>query len=369
MTTRILAGSTTERTLAVAATRAGLLDVASAEVVVANADDVEAVAAGLGHDDVELVVGTGAVRTGRALTRRWRDAPVLLVAAGAAAYGPTPAALEGRLTRRADRVLHPALVPGLRPLLLAERSVPTRAVPLEDVRTVSAALALEGGVPTALADPTTLVLGRSADWAGALDRDQQTDLVTAMVQRCAEAGHSRIVLLLDTEPSERTRRHLERTARDARADVALVVDDGPLDGWFARDGVGLVVGCASEDLLVARQVHRRRVAQLDTEVVLRRLAPYADPRRTGATLVEATVPDLRTWTASPEGEELEAVDLAGLMGTVGYAMAPELLAGRRASAIGFLETHPRTRRRFVRRRRLTELRLPGGKRSVRTVLG
>ncbi|MGI3781506.1 MAG: hypothetical protein ACRYG2_12090 [Janthinobacterium lividum] len=365
MTTQLLAASTSEVVLAAAATRAGLLAPPSRQILLGGDDDLETVAAGLGDDDVELVVGTSALRTGRALTRRWTDAPVVLLAAGAAVYGPTPRGLGGRLARRTDRVLHVDLVPGLRPLLLAERPAAIQAVPFEDVRAVTAALPGTGPVP----DPTALVLGHSAAWAGALDRDQQTELLVAMVQRCAEAGHSRIVLLLDADPSSRTRRHVERAARSARADLDLVVDPAPVEAWVARDGVRLVVGSATEDLLVAREVYHRRVAQLDTEVVLQRLDPFTDPRRTGATLVAATVPDLRSWTSHPEGESLDPVDLAGLMSTVAYAMEPELLAARRAGAIGFLETHPSTRRRFVRRRRLTELRLPGGKRRVRAVLG
>ena len=366
MTTQILAASSDEVVLAAAATEAGLLDRARTQVHVGPDDDLGAVAASLPDpgSDVELVVGTSALRLGRELTRRWTDARVVLLAGGAAAYGPTPRALGGRLARRTDRVLHLDPVPGLHPLLLAGRPATVHAVPLEHVRAVTAALSGPPPVP----DPTTLVLGRTAAWTGALDLDQQTSVLVAMVSRCAEAGHSRIVLLLDDEPGARARKHLARAAAATRAELDLVVDAGPVAAWFALDGVRLVVGCADEELLVARHVYGHRVAQLDTEVVLRRYDPFADVRRTGASLVEATVPDLRSWTVHPEGEAPGPHDLAGLVGTVAYAMEPELLADRRAAVIDWLETHPKTRRRFVRRRRLTELRLPGGKRSVRAVL-
>lgn len=327
VTTQLLVASTSEVVLAAAATAAGLLAPPARQVVLRPDHDLEALATEVGDEDVELVVGTSALRTGRALTRRWTGAPIVLLAAGAAAYGPTPRALGGRLARRTERLLYAELVAGLRPLLLAERSVPTGPVPLQAVRTAVAALP----GPPAVADPTTLVLGRSAAWSGALDR-------------------------------------VERAGSSTRADLDLVVDAGPVEPWLALAGVRLVVGCATDDLLLARRAFDRPVAQLDTAVVLKHLDPFTDPRRTGATLVEATVPDLRSWTSHPDGETLEPVDLAGLMGTVAYAMEPELLAARRASAIGFLETHPTTRRRFVRRRRLTELRLPGGKRAVRAVL-
>jgi hypothetical protein len=289
---------------------------------------------------------------------------VTLLAAGAAAYGPAASALQGRLAKRVRQVLHVDLVPGLAPVLLAERRVPTHAVPAGSVRAAVAALPGPDPVP----DPTTLVLGRSAPWAGALDRDAQTALLTAMVQRCSEAGHSRILLLVDPDTSPRTRRHLDKAARAARADLTVVADDSPVEAWLALAGISLVVGCATEDLLTARSVFGRRVAQLDAEVVVKSLTPFDDPRRPAATLVGATVPDLRTWTSTPGGEEVRPVDLAGLTATVAYAMQPALLAERRSAAIGFLEAHPDVQRRFVRRRRLTELRLPGGKRKVRPTL-
>ncbi|MGI3780581.1 MAG: hypothetical protein ACRYG2_07355, partial [Janthinobacterium lividum] len=349
MTTQLLVTSTpAERILAAAAAEAGLLETPARRFSISSSADADAAAAELGHDDdVELVVGTGTLAVGRELTRRFRDAPVSLLAAGASAYGPTFAALQGRLAKRVRQVLHVDLVPGLDPVLLAERSVPVRTVPPEHVRT--AAASLPGLDP--VSDPTTLVLGRSAPWVGALDRDAQTALLVAMVERCSEAGHTRIVLLLDKDAPARARKQLDKAARAARADLTIVTGHKPVEAWFALDGVGLVVGSADEDLLVARSVFGHRVAQLDTEVVVKNLRPFDDPRRAGATLVGATVPDLRSWTSTPGGDDPRPVDLTGLMGTVAYAMQPDLLVDRRAAAIGFLEVHPDVRRRFVRKRR------------------
>lgn len=366
MTTQLLVASTpAEVLLAAAATAAGLLDPATDQVPVGPDDDPAVVAAAFPHGDVELVVGTRSLPAGRALTRHFGDAPVSLLATGASAYGPTSGALQGRLAKRVRQVLAVDLVPGLDPLLLTERSVPVRTVPLPSLREAATALPALLPVP----DPTTLVLGRAAAWTGPLDRDEQADLLVAMVQRCAEAGHTRLVLLLDDATPARTRRQLDKAARVGRADLTVVTDDGPVEAWLALEGVGLVVGSATEDLLVARQVFGHRVAQLDTEVVLKHLDPFDDPRRTAATLVAATVPDLRSWTASPGGEPVRPLDLAGLMATVAYAMQPGLLVDRRPAALGFLEVHPEVRRRFVRKRRLSELRLPGGKRKVHQQLG
>ena len=364
MTTQLLVTSTVAETLlATAATGAGLLGPSTDRVLVGPDDDPAAVAAALGRD-VELVVGSRTLPAGRALSRLFGDAPVTLLAVGAAAYGPTSGALQGRLAKRVRQVLAVDLVAGLDPLLLAERDVPTRQVPLEALRAAAAAWPGPAPVP----HPTTLVLGRAAAWTGALDVEEQGDLLVAMVQRCAEAGHTRLVLLLDADVPGRTRRHLDKAARVARADLTVVTDDSPVEAWLALDGIGLVVGSATEDLLVARRVFGRRVAQLDSAVVLKHLepvgpAPHArHPRRRHG--------------ARPPVVDLDARRRAGRAGRPGradgdraYVMEPDLLAARRPAALRFLDANPDVGRRFVRRRRLSELRLPGGKRKVRTTLG
>ena len=138
-----------------------------------------------------------------------------------------------------------------------------------------------------------------------------------------------------------------------------------------RSGVRFIVGCADPDLLVAQGAYGLQVAQLDTDVVLKRLAPFSDPRRTGATLVQALVPDLRSWTSAPGGEAPPAVDLPGIVTAVAYAMQPELLAGHRPAVIEHLARgggrHPAPGSSGAAGS--GELRLPGGKRKVRTKLG
>ena len=314
---------------------------------------------------VELVVGTASVEAGRALARRLPDLTVTLLAVDAAAYGPTPELVRGRFARLVTRVVHLDLVPAAPVLLLSERAV--AAVPVDPgaYRAVLADLPSPGPVE----DPTTLVVARSAAWGGTLDAEQQTTLVTAMLQRCAEVGHSRLLVLVDPGTRPRVRKALEKAAKQSRADLTVVDDALPVEQWLATGAVRRVVGCAAPELLVAQTVLGLRAAQLDTDLVLKRLSPFSEPQRVPAALVQATVPDLRSWTATPEGEAPRALDLAGLTTSVAYAMQPELLAGRRGEAIAFLDaTKDDVRRRYVRRRRLGELRLPGGKRKVRPTL-
>jgi hypothetical protein len=53
-------------------------------------------------------------------------------------------------------------------------------------------------------------------------------------------------------------------------------------------------------------------------------------------------------------------DLNGLVAAVSYAMQPTLYPDRRAEAMAYLARHPQARARYVKRRRLTSLDLPGG---------
>jgi len=385
----LVATSPLEVLVMAAAWRAGSLPVAGPLVLVVGSDDGSAAARRtaeqlgfvervvvldelLGGDGrvedspVELVVGSGSLEAGRALARRLLEVSITLVAVDGDAYGPTPDLVRGRFARLVGRVLHLDLAPELAPMLLAERRVPATPVPLDDLHAVAATLP----APAAVVDPTTLVLGSSGRWHEALDAERQADLLVALVQRCAEAGHSRVVVLLDPGTRPRVRRQLEKAAAAVRADLTLVDDGTPTAQWLASGAVRFVVGSADPDLLVAQAAYGVRTAQLDTDVVLKRLAPFSDPRRTGATLVQALVPDLRSWTSAPEGEAPAAVDLPGMVSAVAYAMQPELLAGHRAAVIEHLTSvDDDVRRRFVRRRRLGELRLPGGKRKVRAKLG
>ncbi len=390
MSTRcyLVATSPHEVLVMAAAWRAGALPVAGPLVLVVGRDDGSAAARRtaeqlgfvervtvldelLGGDGrvedspVELVVGSASLEVGRALARRLLEVSITLVAVDGDAYGPTPDPVRGRFARLTGRVLHLDLAPGLAPLLLAERRVPTTPVPLADLRAVAATLP----APAALVDPTTLLVGRTSRWADALDADRQADLLVALVQRCAEAGHSRVVVLLDPATRPRVRRQLEKAAAQVRADLTVVDDASPTEQWLATGAVRFVVGSAAPDLLVAQAAYGLRTAQLDTQVVLKRLTPFSDAHRIGATLVQALVPDLRTWTSAPEGEPPPALDLPRMVTSVAYAMQPELLAGHRAAVVEHLaDVEDGVRRRFVRRRRLGELRLPGGKRTVRARL-
>jgi hypothetical protein len=97
------------------------------------------------------------------------------------------------------------------------------------------------------------------------------------------------------------------------------------------------------------------VARFGTAVVLTRLTPYQNSNRVPATLIDATVPSI-----DGESELLDPGLVDGLLATVGYCMQPSLYGYLRPRAVEFLTWHRDARTaRYLRRRRLTKLELPG----------
>ena len=145
---------------------------------------------------MELVVGSASLEAGRALARRLLEVSITLVAVDGTRTGRRPTSYAvaspgwsvGSSTSTSPRGSRRCCWPsaGSRRRRIYE--------PLDDVRAVAATLP----APAAVVDPTTLVLGRSGRWHEALDAERQADLLVALVQRYdAEAGHSRVVVLLD----------------------------------------------------------------------------------------------------------------------------------------------------------------------------
>ncbi|MZE81231.1 hypothetical protein GTY57_31075, partial [Streptomyces sp. SID5475] len=90
----------------------------------------------LGDGPVELAVESVQVSPARALATIFAESTVDVYADGLMSYGPTRNPLPGPLARRIRRLLHPDLVPGLRPLLLSEYGVPAELVPIEALKKV-----------------------------------------------------------------------------------------------------------------------------------------------------------------------------------------------------------------------------------------
>jgi Alpha-2,8-polysialyltransferase (POLYST) len=114
----------------------------------------------LGSSDLHLVVESIQVNPALALCRIFCDARIDVYADGLMSYGPTRTALPEMVASRIERLLHLDLVPGLTPLLLSERQVPTTMITTESFRAVAKTMVDERAAFDAFgkSNPTALIV-------------------------------------------------------------------------------------------------------------------------------------------------------------------------------------------------------------------
>ncbi|UQX02650.1 alpha-2,8-polysialyltransferase family protein [Streptomyces sp. RerS4] len=317
---------------------------------------------GLGEDRIELIVESLQVPPAQSLARLFPGAAIDVYADGLMSYGPTRFRLDPQIGTRVRRVLHPDLVPGLRPLLLTEFDVRAETVPAPALLKVLAELAdlPESGDGASYTPPENtppvLLLGQYLSALDLMSPAEEEELHVAMVRGAVERGHRELVFKPHPNAPAAYCRLAEAEAE--RLGAHLTVLDAPVlaETLYQRLRPALVVGCFSTGLLTAHALYGIPAARTGTGTMLARLAPYQNSNRIPLTLVDALVADL----AEPDGHEPPA-DLQGLVGAVGFTMQPRVLAERRAPAEAYLAKNltPHTWRYFARRR-LTVLGLPGG---------
>ncbi|MET9622019.1 polysialyltransferase family glycosyltransferase [Streptomyces sp. NPDC006464] len=320
----------------------------------------------LGDGPVELIVESIQANPAKALAAVFAESTVQLYADGLMSYGPTRDELPQSIGCRVRRLLHLDLVPGLRPLLLAEYGVEPEIVPDSAFREVLAEIAgaAEGDPHVAAAveaAPTAVLLGQYLAVLGILTADEEEDLHARMVRGAAAAGHRSVIFKPHPTAPARYSRALREAAE--AVGVRLTVLDGPLlaETFYARCRPRLVVGCFSTAMLTASVYYDVPIARVGTGTVLERLQPYENSNRVPLTLVDHLVPDLESG-AGPAVPGAAPDTLEPLVRAVGYCMQPKLHPGLRAEAVALLDglrpDDPLAR--YVDRDRLTELGLPGG---------
>ncbi|MEU8776680.1 polysialyltransferase family glycosyltransferase [Streptomyces sp. NPDC048606] len=316
----------------------------------------------LGEDRVELVVESLQVPPAQSLARLFPGAAIDVYADGLMSYGPTRFRLDPQIGARVRRVLHPDLVPGLRPLLLTEFGVRAEAVPSPALAKVLAELAdlpdpVGAGAYAPRADePPALLLGQYLSALELMSPAEEEELHVAMVRGAVGRGHRELVF--KPHPNAPAAHCRRARAEAERLGARLTVLDAPVlaETLYLRLNPALVVGCFSTGLLTARALYGIPVARTGTGTILARLTPYQNSNRIPLTLVDALVPDL-----VGAAEHRPPADLPGLVGAVGFSMQPRVLAEHRARTEAYLAGGPDAdTRRYFTRRRLTALGLPGG---------
>ncbi|MFD9221167.1 polysialyltransferase family glycosyltransferase [Streptomyces sp. NPDC060064] len=318
----------------------------------------------LGDDRIELAVESIQVNPALAVAQLFPDAALDVYADGLMSYGPTRNKIDPLVGERVRRLFHLDLVPGLKPLLLAEFGAEPQIVPTEAF--VKVVAELSDGVTDPASDAVSdagegpvLLLGQYLATLGIITPAEEEALHVRMVRGAVALGHRRIVFKPHpTAPASWTRT-LEREA--AALEAELTVLDRPLiaEVLYRRLRPALVAGCFSTALFTASTFYGIPVARIGTEPLLDRLTPYQNSNRVPLTIVDALLPDLADGAA---GAPKEADDiLTGLVSAVGFAMQPQLRPDLRAAAESYLGRNLNNRTwRYFKRRRLTVLGLPGG---------
>lgn len=312
--------------------------------------------------DLELVIESIQAAPAHTMARIFADARIHVYADGLMSYGPTRSSLPDDVGWRIERLLHLDLIPGLTPMLLTEWDVPPVVIGWPSFRAVIASLTSERPAPS---EPYALVLGQYLAAADLLTPEEEIGLYAEMITR---TGFDRV--LFKPHPSAPASHYAALRAAAAAAGVELEICPDPelVESWLGRGSVGVVVGCFSTALLTAATAYGLPVVQHGTELMLDRLTPFQNSNRIPVTLVDALVPTLDGTTRPP-------LDLNDLVNAVGYTMQADRYSDRRGAAAAFLTAHPEARARYVKRRRLTRLHLPGGlppqvrRRSLRRRLG
>jgi hypothetical protein len=309
----------------------------------------------------ELVVESMAVPPARTLCEIFDGAGITCYADGLMSYGPTRNRLPAQVGHRISRLLHPDLVPGIEPLLLTEFGVRGTVISDEAMRTTFAAV--EKALPAGLAGVDdavsrarpAMVVGQYLAALGIVDDEDEEALHAGMVAALARAGHRSVVFKPHPLAPARTTAGLAHAAAAAGIAFAVLDSSLPAEACFHRLRPALVVGCFSTALATAARYFDLPVARFGTSLVLERLTPYQNSNRIPVTLIDATVASV-----DGEAELLDPSLVQDLLATVGYCMQPALYVFLRPRAIEFLTWHRDARSaRYLRRRRLTTLGLPG----------
>lgn len=319
---------------------------------------------GLGDAAVELVVERVEAGPGQALARIFPDAPLTVYATGLSAYGPTPGRLDPLVGARVRRLLHPGLVPGLRPLLLAEFGVAAETVPGEALRAVAARAARE--LPdTGAPEGAVVLLGQDPHAPGALPPGEEERAYGRLLRGLREAGHRAVVLAPHpADPAHRVR-GIARQAAELGVELYEPQGAQPVEALYERLRPALVTGRSFGALLAASAVHGLPASHGGTAVPSAGAGAHEGGGPVAAVIADALLPGGAasagpadtTGTAGPA----ELAELARLVRAVAFCAQPRVNPGLRGEAERFLAAHPEERvRRWFPRRLLASLALPGG---------
>ena len=321
----------------------------------------------LGPDPIEVVVESIQVPPARALATVFATSRLTVYADGLMTYGPTRTNIGAAVGDRVRAVVHPDLIPGLRPVLLREYDTPSTAFDVAALRKVLDRMLdhvqLESH-PYRDEHPPALVVGQFLSALGVIGAAAEQRLHERMVAAAVVAGASTV--WFKPHPSA-PRAHTEGLvdwARGRGLDTVEVAASAPAEAILAATPPRFVVGCFSTALVTAARLYGIPAATVGIDELLQALRPYENSNRVPATIVGELFPDLEVAPTAPSlpplDPEVTAVRAQPLVDTVAYCMQPTLLACQRDASTAWLTEHvDGPARRYFTRKRLTALGLPG----------
>ncbi|MER5893614.1 polysialyltransferase family glycosyltransferase [Streptomyces sp. NPDC001876] len=322
----------------------------------------------LGDDDVELAFASPHTAPAQALAQILGGGTITVYVDDLAGYGPTGSKIPPLIGTRVGRVLHQDLLPGLRPLLLAEFGAEPVPLPTDALLKVFAELA-DAAPEFPFPDGPALLLGERLAESGLLSPAEARELHLRMVRGTVALGHTRLLFVPHPHAPVTWSAALAREATRLGAELT-VLDSGSLTApvlpevLYRRMRPALVVGCAATELLTAATLYELPVARTGTGTLLERLTPYENTYRVPVTITDALLPELTDAAAvacqKPPTEAAVARKLDGLLHAVGFSMQPRVRPDLRPAAERYLSEHLDGRTwRYFKRRRLASLALPG----------
>lgn len=313
-----------------------------------------------------LFLDPAAPRTASAVARAWPDAAITLHGDGLAVLSPTPSDLDAGLVDRAGELLFTELLPGLRPLLLLERDLPTRPIPLAAVGAAADRFAGHAGAPALPDDVATTLAGATVCLAlagplpnlGKAHAAESTRLAGRMVRAAQDGGATALVLAPSPGVDAAWSALLQDTARTEGLRCAILPTSWPAEVAHALLSPRLTVAVASPALPFLQRERGARVRSVATGRLLPRLDSASDPARIPLAVIDAT---LRRGVPAPADEEKthSPARLQRVLDALGFGVAPQLLPSLREEAARTVRQEPALRDAYLPRKRLKKLRLVG----------
>ncbi|WP_214109454.1 polysialyltransferase family glycosyltransferase [Acrocarpospora catenulata] len=298
----------------------------------------------------ELVVEPVGWTPARALTTIFPDCPVTVYAEGLGGYGPARSPVPARLAARITRLLHLDLVPGLRPLLLAERRIP--AVPVPDAEFEKVVAEVAEVVPR-VPEADAIILGQCLADTHVLDWQEEDRLHATMLRGLAARGYGHVLFKPHPVSGRRQAAGLRRLAGELGIRLSVAPETVPAEVCVAAHRPELVVGAFSTGLMTVRHFFGVPVATVGCPLVLRRLRPYRNVNRVPATIVDATVPRL-TAAGGLLPPPVRVGEVGALVEAVAYCLQPNRFPQLRPVAESCVRELPKVRR-YLRSQRLAEV--------------